>query len=143
MHKKKLAWSFLIIAVLGLAISLYLVHEHYDSGTGFCDMNAVISCTLVNQSSYSELFGIPVAFFGMFWFVGLAILTFYGQKEKHVEVPLLLWSIVGLLSVAYLMHAEYVLKAICLWCTSVHILVMITTILAICAYRKKGGETHA
>lgn len=143
MHKKHIHWSFLIIALLGLAISIFLVKEHYGQATGFCDINAVISCALVNQSIYSEIFGIPVALLGVMWFVGLGILTFFSRKERAIEVPLLLWCALGLLSIGYFIHAEYVLGVICPWCTTVHILVLITTFLALHLYIKKRGEAHA
>ncbi|MBI5798079.1 vitamin K epoxide reductase family protein [Candidatus Woesearchaeota archaeon] len=135
MQRKTLRYLFLIIGIIGLVLSLYLVKHHYIPEPAFCDVNALISCSTVNTSMYSEIYHVPVAFFGVVWFLGLIGFSFLLKKRKY-EMPFFVWCSLGLLSLIYFIYGEIVLEAICLWCTSVHVLVLVTFILAIVLYRK-------
>ncbi|PIN73253.1 Vitamin K epoxide reductase [Candidatus Woesearchaeota archaeon CG10_big_fil_rev_8_21_14_0_10_45_16] len=116
-----------LISVLGLVTSLYLTNAHLTGGSTACDISPTVSCSFVNTSTFSEIFGIPVALLGMVWFVVLSYLGFkYFWKPKQYVKWLFWWSIVGILSVVYLIWAEIILGAICLYCTFVHVLVLIT-----------------
>ena len=66
-----------ILSIIGLLTSLYLVYNHYapPQAGSFCDFGETISCSLVNTSVYSELFGVPVALFGAVWFIIFGLLS--------------------------------------------------------------------
>ena len=137
MNRKTLLTLLCGLAILGILLSLYLVKHHYDKEEGFCDVNSMFSCSTVNRSDYATFFHIPVATFGVLWF--LVLLGFSIQSlQKKGERRILFWSILGILSVLYFVYAEVQLKAICLWCTSVHFLVLFSFLLAILLYRKKS-----
>lgn len=128
-----------ILGFFGLVLSLYLVQHHYALAQepAFCDMSSTVSCSLVSQSSYAELFHIPIAFYGVFWFlVFLVILFFAYRKKSFAKLSLVLWALSGFLFVFYLLYAEWKIGAICAWCTLVHIDIFLLLPLAILLNRK-------
>lgn len=68
---KKYVYAILVLSIAGAALSGMLLLQHYypDSGPGslFCGGGLVNSCLTLSQSSYSTLFGVPLAVFGLLW----------------------------------------------------------------------------
>lgn len=130
--------ALLLLSIVGFLISLYLVQNHYAGAAAgsFCDFGETISCSLVNNSVYSELFHVPVALFGALWFVILFSLSWKARKgEEPILAIQFLWSILGFLFVLYMIYAEIVLQAICPLCTVLHSIIILTIILSYHLYR--------
>ncbi len=127
----------IILSVIGIIVSLYLVQSHFalSSAGSFCDVSDTVSCSLVNSSVYSTLLGVPVALFGVFWFLILGLMAQRAKKNKLLLSPLVSWNILGILFVIYLIIAEIILRALCPLCTVVHVITLITFILAIILYK--------
>jgi uncharacterized membrane protein len=127
----------IFLSVIGLFSSLYLLQDHSSSATegSFCDITDKISCSLVNSSTYSELFNVPVAMFGALWCVILGLLAFRAIKNEKLLQALLGWSIPGMLFIGYMIIAEFILGALCPMCTVVHAIVLITFILILYLYK--------
>ena len=124
----KIIKVILILCVLGFLTSLYLVKNHYaDPSSGsLCDFGETVSCSLVNTSTYSELFNVPVALLGAIWFFFLFIIAkSYDKKKPELAQLMLTWCSFGMLFVVYMIVAEIILKAICPFCTIVHIITLI------------------
>jgi uncharacterized membrane protein len=72
------------------------------------------------------VFGIPVAVLGLAFYVFLAVVN--SPWAWRITWPPLRWvrvgsMVVGILFVLYLIYAElFSIGAICLWCTSVHVI---------------------
>ena len=131
MQRKKELIIFKIIIVLsllGLLTSLYLVQSHIFPATegSVCDISSTVSCSLVNTSEYSELFNVPVALFGAIWFVFLGLLAWRSMKNKKLVAGMFWWNVFGIGFVVYLIAAEFILKAICPFCTVVHVIILVT-----------------
>eukprot|EP01112_Ceratiomyxa_fruticulosa_P021351 TRINITY_DN7477_c0_g1_i2.p1 TRINITY_DN7477_c0_g1~~TRINITY_DN7477_c0_g1_i2.p1 ORF type:complete len:100 (+),score=9.21 TRINITY_DN7477_c0_g1_i2:113-412(+) len=62
-------------AIAAFLVSVYLVYGHYHTSSS-CDITPSFSCSVVNTSTYSELFGVPVAVFGVGFFHFIIILYF-------------------------------------------------------------------
>ena len=140
MKTVKILEIIIALSVIGMIASAYSTYEHYqllsESSKGsFCDISAEVSCSAVNSSPYSEVMGIPTAFMGLIWFIVLVILC-YAVESKHkfckpAPFYLFAWSIIGLLTIIWLVYAElFLIGAICLVCTVVHILVIIILFLS-------------
>lgn len=56
-EKDKRVRTIGILAALGFFISIYLTKDHYAAGTSICDTGGLLSCSVVNRSSFSELLG--------------------------------------------------------------------------------------
>lgn len=112
MQKKKFSLRelILILAILGIAISLYLTYAKLTSTPIICTM----SCDSVQKSPYSEIFGIPVAVFGVLYYFVLFFLV-----QKNIRNYTGLWLVWGILFSSYLTYLElFVIEAICEWCVS-------------------------
>ena len=69
-------------------------------------------CDYVNSSPYAEIFGIPVALFGLIYYAAVLLCTLSGRKN-----PVFGMSAAALLFSFYLTYVEvYILQAICIWC---------------------------
>ncbi|MBS3169183.1 vitamin K epoxide reductase family protein [Candidatus Woesearchaeota archaeon] len=137
--RKNLLILTIILSVIGLLTSLYLVKNHYAPATSasFCDLSVSVSCSLVNTSTFSVFLGVPVAVFGALWFVVLAALAWRAlRKDGAFIFGLLVWNVVGILSVVYLIIAEIILQALCPFCTVVHAIIVITLIFSIILYKR-------
>lgn len=139
--KKRILQSFLILSIIGLALSIYLVDNHYrpPAEGAICDVGETLSCSLVNTSVFSEILNVPVALLGALWFVILFAFSWKALKKDGAFITLLFgWNVLGIFFVAYFVLAEYLLRALCLFCTAVHLIVVITFILSFFLYRSEG-----
>lgn len=114
------------LAIAGAGVSGYLTIVHYTSSKLLaCVSTGVINCERVTTSAQSEVFGIPVALLGLLWFVamvGLCSPWAWRSPARWVSIArqAAVWS--GMAFVLWLVYAElFVIRAICLWCTVVHV----------------------
>ncbi len=76
MVNKKLLAVIVFLAIIGVADAGYAFLQHYTpANASACDVNETISCTAINQSEYSVLFGMPVAALGIAGYMLMAALT--------------------------------------------------------------------
>jgi len=138
MSKYLLIVSLIILSILGLGTSAYLIYSHYRPSLegSVCDITASVSCTVVNSGIYSKIAGIPVAIYGVTWFLISGILSWKSFKNKNTIPKLLWWNAGGFLSLFYFIYIEYLLDTICPFCTVVHVLVSISLVLAITYYKR-------
>lgn len=115
----------LLLCVYGLGASVYLTYTHFEPKALFCASNGTINCEKVTQSPQSEIVGIPVAMLGLFFFVPMLLLCLpaaWRSADRRIHLARLAMAIVGVGMILYLIVAElFLIKAICLWCTSVHV----------------------
>lgn len=137
MQKKYFIIALIVVSLIGLGASLSLTYNHYrPSLTGsVCDITASVSCTVVNSGIYSTILGIPVAIYGVVWFIVLGILSYTSLKNQTTIPPLLWWNAGGFLSIFYFIYIEFLLSTLCPFCTVVHVLVAISLVLSIIFYK--------
>lgn len=130
-----------ILSIVGLVVSLYLVKDHHDAKGSICDFSKTFSCSVINQSVYSELFNVPIAVFGVCWFI---VLNGMHVKIKELDKnhALWIWSqfywlLIGVFYCFYLIWAEFQLGSICPFCTIVHIITFIEFYLTINLLREE------
>ncbi len=105
----------------GIVLSIYLIILTSSDSTS-CDFNALFSCSSVLSSTYSQILGIPIAALGLTWFTIATILSVTSFKRPIKRIIFLIWAIIGVLSIPFLVYAEFQVGAICLLCTLAHIL---------------------
>ena len=125
----------LVLAVAGLGVSIYLTLTHYSSAiTLSCPAGGgAINCEKVTTSPQSIVFGIPVAVLGLVFFVAMLLLCLpaaWRTWHRWVHLARLALSVTGVGMIIYLISAElFTIKAICLWCTSVHVITFLLFVL--------------
>jgi uncharacterized membrane protein len=142
------------MALVGVAISIYLTAEHFAGAEkrGFCPLSGgLINCGNVLTSKYSVVPGtqLPVSIPGILWFLvsgGLALAALWyaarGRAEPdRLRPALLAWGAVGVATILYLVYCEFALiHYVCLWCTAVHILTLVTFFAALRAWQVGPAE---
>jgi uncharacterized membrane protein len=124
----------LLLTLAGIGVAIYLTIAHYDSGvTLACASKGAINCEKVTSSAQSTVFGIPVAVLGLAYFVGMLPLQLpaaWRSADPRIRWGRLAYTAAGILFVFYLVYAEaIIIKAICLWCTAVHVLTLFLFVL--------------
>ncbi|HLD79952.1 MAG TPA: vitamin K epoxide reductase family protein [Candidatus Nanoarchaeia archaeon] len=138
MQKKYFIIILIVLSIIGLGTSFYLVYNHYYPNLqgSVCDITAAISCAVVNSGIYSTILGIPVALFGVLWFLILGVFSWKVLKGRTFSKQLLGWNVIGMFFVIYFIYIEILLTTICPLCTVVHVLVLFSLILSLLLYKK-------
>ncbi len=110
----------LALCAVGLGVSAYLSADAFDPSVGLaCPSTRFVDCVKVTASPYSHIVGVPVAVLGVAWFAVMAALIYF--KADSYVLPF--WSL-GIVFVGYLIFTEvFLVHAICVYCTVVHITV--------------------
>jgi uncharacterized membrane protein len=127
----------LLLSFAGLGVSIYLTITHFDKVALVCSDSGAINCAKVTTSPQSEVFGIPVAMLGLAFFVPMILLNLpaaWRSQDRRVHLARLILSITGVGMIIYLLIAElFIIKAICLWCSSVHLITFILFVIIVTA----------
>ena len=125
----------LVFGAIGLIASSISSYVHYKiltdpSYTSFCDVNPAVSCTQAYVSRYGSLWGVPVALFGVLFFVLVLLLAGLAARKTSAAQDtapgyLFALSTIGLAVVFYLAWASYVqLHTFCLLCATTYVAVI-------------------
>jgi uncharacterized membrane protein len=114
MSDRQLRVTVAVLALLGLAVAGYLTYVHYAELEPICAGGGG-GCERVQNSSYAELAGIPVALLGLIGYaLILASLWVPGEAGRLGGAVL---ALAGFGFSAYLTWLElFEIDAICQWC---------------------------
>ena len=137
--------AIVLLALVGLLVATYLwlykigVLGELQCGTG--------SCEAVQASRYAELFGIPVAFYGVAGYATLMALGLAGLQprfagDRRAVVLLATLATVGFAFSLYLTAIElFVLHEICRWCVVSAVIMTAIWVLSIMGLRSRPSTT--
>jgi uncharacterized membrane protein len=119
--------SSFALAIAAVAVSGYLTIAHFTSPHVLaCSGWGTINCSRVTKSAQSRFLGIPVAILGLAWsiaIVGLCVPAAWKSRTRWIQVTRIVFVSGGMLFVLWLLYAElFVIRAICLWCSAMHML---------------------
>ena len=104
------------LALAGIFLAVYLLlYKLGKIGELSCSVG---SCEKVNSSKWATFMGMPVAAWGVLWYLGMFVLAVYSTAEKHadsasISLVLLAYAGIGFLFSAYLTYLElFVINAI-------------------------------
>jgi uncharacterized membrane protein len=128
-RSRRIWLALALLAAAGAGVSSVSLYHHYGaSQTSYCDFGENFNCDLVNRSTYSRVFGIPVALIGIIGYVGLLVLA--TRYRNHPSI-LLIASTGGLGFALYLTYVEaFVLAVWCILCLLSLSLIWLITMLA-------------
>lgn len=128
-------------ALLGVVVASYGLWQHYaPTGSSFCNFSATVSCDLVNQSTYSELFGIPIAAIGILGYLAIVLVGIIAMRRvawtRNATHALVWMAVLGaFFQLAFTYIEFFVIKALCPVCVISQILILIEFILVTVAFR--------
>ena len=127
-----------ILSLLGLFISAFLAYEYSLSSPVICPI-AGAGCEIVRKSIYSSLFGISLPYFGIAFYLVIAILSIILANKyiKRISDLRILGSFFGFAFGVYLTLAEaFLIKAYCIWCIISFIISILILYLAFLKHKK-------
>ena len=132
----------LIAAIIGALDATYLAWIKFSHNEDLC-APGIGDCFTVNTSRYSEVYGIPVAIFGLATYLAIIAILVYEPRvdflKENGTLALFGISLVGVLYSAYLSYLEeFVLHAWCPYCVISAIVITIAFIVSIVRLRKEG-----
>lgn len=132
----------LLLSLVGIFDSIYLTITHYTQTLVPCSFTH--GCETVLRSSYSEILGIPLAFFGVTFYVTVLAAAIFFLQHKTYHWWLSVWGLVGFLSSMYLLFVMgFVLKTFCQYCllsTLTSTIIFIATTVMFTVNKMKGNN---
>jgi len=132
-----------MLALIGVFVSTYLtLYKFGYIGSLQC---AVGSCETVNTSRWATFFGLPVAAWGLGFYVSALALVVVGIQERYADSRALSLALValtgwGVLFSGWLTYLElFVIDAICIWCVTSAVIVLVMFAVSVAEYRETAG----
>ncbi len=139
--------ALLVLALVGVGISIYLTSVHYDNVPLVCSASGIVDCARVLSSPYSVVPGttIPISIPGLLWCIVMGALAFTAWRilpeRRSLLIAELVWAIVGIVTVLYLVFVELVrLHTICAWCTSLHAIILVMLLITVVQMQPSNSE---
>jgi uncharacterized membrane protein len=135
------------LALAGIFVALYLLL--YKLGMIGALSCAVGSCETVNSSKWATFLGLPVAGWGVGFYIGMFVLAMVSTREdfaesKTVSGLVLVVATTGLLFSAWLTYLElFVIHAVCQWCVVSAFIVAIIFVVSLVDYREKSRKEES
>ncbi|PIY68881.1 hypothetical protein COY90_03570 [Candidatus Roizmanbacteria bacterium CG_4_10_14_0_8_um_filter_39_9] len=127
-----------ILILVGIVDSAYLTYEHFAGTLPICTINRFMpifsDCGAVLRSSYSVLFGVPLALLGVIHYSLLAIALFVSEitGKKIWRIWILLEVSAGIVASSYFMYIQIgIIGTLCFYCTASAAISLILFILSL------------
>jgi uncharacterized membrane protein len=128
------------LALAGIFISLYLtLYKLGVIGELSCTIG---SCETVNTSKWSRFLGLPVAVWGLLFYVDVFLVALAGTLARFEDEPAISFVLageaaVGVLFSAWLTYLELgVIHAICIWCVTSAVIVTAILLVSVADLRE-------
>ncbi len=120
MEEKVRLTPYWLIALtfIGIADALFLSYNQFQGIIPGCSF--LTGCEQVLTSPYSKLFGLPLSYFGLVFYLGMLVLAValaVRPEAKLLRWGVLLFAITGLLfSIAFESIQIFIIGALCIYC---------------------------
>jgi uncharacterized membrane protein len=135
------------LALAGIFVSLYLtLYKLGIIGELSCSIG---SCETVNTSTWSRFLGLPVAAWGLLFYLDVFAISLIGtfprfEDERVISLVLVAEAAVGVLFSAWLTYLELgVIHAICIWCVTSAVIVTLILLVSVADLRDFRAENTA
>lgn len=131
-----------VLALIGAFIATYLtLYKIGVIGELTCSIHG---CETVNSSRWATFLGFPVAAWGVAFYAAMFVVATIGigqkfEAERNISQALALMSGVGVLFSVWLTYLElFVIHAVCMWCVTSAVIVIIIFVLSLRDLRERG-----
>ena len=129
------------IALIGVVDAAYLSYARYTHTELMCGI--VEGCNVVAASPYSVLFGVPLAYLGLLFYIAIFILGVWllSRDGAWPRIALFTTTSVGLVSSLYFVYLQtFVIQAYCIYCIISAIVSLFLWGMALALYRTRPCE---
>jgi uncharacterized membrane protein len=139
---KKLNIYALVASIIGALDSIYLTWIKLSHNELLC-APGLGDCFTVNTSRYAEIYGIPIAIFGLASYLAIIAIIIFEPRVDFINENGLLAifgiSLIGVIYSAYLSYLEeFVLHAWCPYCILSAVAITVVFIVSIVRLKKEG-----
>jgi len=144
--RHNLVYALFALAAIGLINALYLAVSYYTGASLACSL--LDGCNVVAASPYSKLFGIPLAYFGVLYFIGALSLGALMLVNAHI-ISKYAWAVFSytVLGGMFSLYFEYLqlgpIGAICIYCQISAFTTWFLMLVAYMLWRRYVTDTHA
>ena len=132
---KKIDIVLLVLITIGLIDSIYLLLTEINAVPLYCSTSGLINCAGLLNSTYAVIFGIPLAYYALFWFAVSFVLVIITHRFKKLELARDFWLAVGIGAAAYSLAVMFILKEICEYCFVLDIILVTIFVIMVDKYR--------
>jgi uncharacterized membrane protein len=132
------------LALAGIFISIYLtLYKLGVIGELSCTIG---SCETVNTSRWSVFLGLPVAAWGLLFYLDVFVIAVVGtmprfENQPIISIVLLAEAAIGVLFSVWLTYLELaVIHAICIWCVTSAVIVLLILLVSVADWREVRAE---
>ena len=131
-----------IVALIGLADSIYLAVEHVSGRSVKCTI--VTGCSEVLSSPYATVRGYPLALIGAFaYFAAFSLATLAAFNYRYTgKLLALLVSVMFLMTLWLLYLQAFVIRAFCQFCLLSALVTIVLTVLVLIAWRREHATKN-
>jgi uncharacterized membrane protein len=114
MRERYLRFAVALLALIGAGIAGYLTYTHFKGSPPVC---LTSGCEVVQNSRWSELFGIPIALLGMLTYLSIVATTLVRHPRAKQVGAMIALTALGFN--AYLLYIQaYEIGRYCTWCVA-------------------------
>ena len=113
MSDRALRAAVALVALAGVAVAGYLTYVHYQPDALICTSGG--GCETVQESSYAEVAGIPVALLGLLGYVAVLVLVAWDSELARTLAAAIALVAAGF-AVYLIVLQAFVIDAWCIWC---------------------------
>jgi|SRR3989344_5883768 len=130
-------WAIIALALVGFTDSAFLLAKRVSGAPIPCFITS--GCDTVSKSPYSVMFGVPLAAWGVLFYLGIGFLALLYMDTKNLLIAKLIpiATTLGFISSAYFIYVQkFLIKAFCIYCILSAIVSTILFALGIIIWRK-------
>ena len=131
MSDRALRAGVALVALAGLGVAAYLTYVHYQPEALVCTAGG--GCETVQESSYAEVVGIPVALLGLLTYVAVLALVAWDSELARTLAAAIALTAAGF-AVYLIVLQAFVIDAWCVWCL-VNDLVIVPLLVVLTVWR--------
>lgn len=131
------------LAILGALVSIYMTIFKFTDNPGMCLGSG--GCSVVNNSKYSEVYGIPVAVMGVVGYLTILACLLLRKRSQFFAAngTMLVFglTLVGFLFTVYLIYVELALiHALCPFCVTSQVTMTALFIISLIALAREPAD---
>ncbi len=131
------------LAILGALVSIYMTIFKITENPGMCLGNG--GCSVVNNSKYAEVYGIPVAVIGVVGYLTILVSLLLRSRSQFFDAngTMLVFglALVGFLFTVYLIYVELALiHALCPFCVTSQVTMTTLFIISLIALAREPAD---
>lgn len=117
--KRALVLLILLLAFFGMADAAYLAQYNLSGEPLICNIESLSGCNIVAASTYSTLFGVPLAVYGVIFYAlvfalaALELVFFTTLLRRLLQIVAVVGAVAG---IVFTFIQVYLINALCIYC---------------------------